>query len=586
MNTVDLRRAISGIYEVNFLSRNFMDDILVVDEELVDINYGSNNSSGNKKGKHSSGNHKAKGEKKSRKKLAIIVSSVAAVVIALGVTGFCVFGGKLFTGEDAWVAGEFKFPEGTTVSGISISGKTYEEAKKILESKEESFIKPLSISVDVNGIINKVTEKDFKYTYDIDSVLNEIKTEATDPSVETSTSKKSYSVTATVTEESVEEQAKKIAKKNFKSAENASVSKFHPYAKERFEYADATQGQKVNETDLSNQLKGVFASGASEYRIIADVEKTDAKITVDDLKKNIVLLSTYETVSTNTENGTENMRVSLKACNGSIIEPGATWSFNKCTGNSNLESLGYKPAGVISNGKSDIGIGGGICQSSSTIYNAAIRANMKVEERYCHKWASSYVPTGLDATIDYGNLDLKLSNPTEYQMFLECKVVDNTLYVSFWGWKSDSYDLIMTRNKLTDQGGSSYTVKAWRVYYKDGKEVDSESLGSSTYDTENGYVFIDADNDPRAKYGDDVVVPDETSSDDDDSSSSSSSSQSSYSEPSHSSSSSSSSQSSHSSSSSQSSHSSSSQSSSESKTDPQPEPKPGSAPSESESGEE
>ena len=153
---------------------------------------------------------------------------------------------------------------------------------------------------------------------------------------------------------------------------------------------------------------------------------------------------------------------------------------------------------------------------------------MKVEERYCHKWASSYVPTGLDATIDYGNLDLKLSNPTDYQMFLECKVVDNTLYVSFWGWKSDSYDLIMTRNKLTNQGSSSYTVKAWRVYYKDGKEIDSESLGSSTYDTENGYVFIDANNDPRAKYGDDVVIPDETVPKNDDSSSSSSSSQSSY----------------------------------------------------------
>lgn len=184
-----------------------------------------------------------------------------------------------------------------------------------------------------------MTEKDFKYTYDIESVLNEIKNEATDPSVETSTGKKSYTVTATVTAESVDEAAKKVAKKNYKEAENARVSKFHPYAKKRFEYTEASQGQKVNETDLANQFKGVFASGASEYRIIADVEKTDAKISVDDLKKNIVLLSTYETVSTNTENGTENMRVSLKACNGSVIEPGATWSFNKCTGNSNLESL-------------------------------------------------------------------------------------------------------------------------------------------------------------------------------------------------------------------------------------------------------
>ena len=562
-----------------------MDDILVVDEELVDINHGSNGSSNGKKGRHSA----AKGEKKSKKKLVVIISSAAAAVIALGVAGFCVFGGNLFNKVEEAVAGEFKFPDGTTVSGISISGKTYDEAKKLLEKNEESFVKPLSISVDVSGIISNVTEKDFKYTYDIESVLNEIKTKATDPSAETaSTSGSAYTVTATVIPESVEEAAKKVAKKNYKGAENAYVSKFHPFAKKRFEYTEETQGQKVNETDLTNQFKGVFASGASEYRIIADVEKTDAKISVDDLKKNIVLLSTYETVSTNTENGTENMRVSLKACNGSVIEPGATWSFNKCTGNSNLESLGYKPAGVISNGKSDIGVGGGICQSSSTIYNAAVRANMKVEERYCHKWASSYVPTGLDATIDYGNLDLKLSNPTDYQMFLECKVVDNTLYVSFWGWKSDSYDLIMTRNKLTNQGSSSYTVKAWRVYYKDGKEVDSESLGSSTYDTENGYVFIDANNDPRAKYGDDVVIPDETVSKNDDSSSSSSSPQSSYSEPSYSSSSSSShsSNSSSSSSSSSSSHSSSSQSSSESKTEPQPKPDPEPTPTEPESSEE
>ena len=105
------------------------------------------------------------------------------------------------------------------------------------------------------------------------------------PSVETSTSKKSYTVTATVTAESVDEAAKKVAKKNYKEAENARVSKFHPYAKKRFEYTEASQGQKVNETDLANQFKGVFASGASEYRIIADVEKTDAKITIDDLKK-------------------------------------------------------------------------------------------------------------------------------------------------------------------------------------------------------------------------------------------------------------------------------------------------------------
>ena len=123
-----------------------MDDILVVDEDLVDINCDGNRQSDNKKGKHSSGGRMAKGEKKSKKKLAIIISSVAAVAVALGVAGFCIFGGNLFNSVEEAIAGEFKFPDGTTVSGVSISGKTYDEAKKALEEKEESFIKPLDIS--------------------------------------------------------------------------------------------------------------------------------------------------------------------------------------------------------------------------------------------------------------------------------------------------------------------------------------------------------------------------------------------------------------------------------------------------------
>lgn len=250
---------------------------------------------------------------------------------------------------------------------------------------------------------------------------------------------------------------------------------------------------------MSDQLKAAISQGVSETRIVAEVETVEAKIQIDDLKKNIEKLASYQTVSTNSANGTENMKISLAACNGSVIEPGATWSFNECTGDSNLESNGYKAAGVIVNGELTSGIGGGICQSSSTIYNAAIRANMDIEERYCHMWASSYVPTGLDATIDYPRLDLKLSNPTEYQMFMECKVVDNTLYVSIWGVKDSSYDEIKTENELTDKGSSRYTVKAWRVYYKDGKEVDREELGSSSYDTDHGYVFISAENDTNDK---------------------------------------------------------------------------------------
>ena len=220
---------------------------------------------------------------------------------------------------------------------------------------------------------------------------------------------------------------------------------------------------------------------------------------------------TARTTSTNTSNGTHNMSVALDACNGSIIGPDEVWSFNDCTGDSNQEENGYKSAHVISEGKLVDGIGGGICQASSTIYNAAIRANLDFKERYCHQWASVYVPTGLDATIDYPNLDLKIYNKNKTQVFLESEVDGSTLKVTFWGVKYGDYDDIKTHNEISDRGSSSYTVRAWRIYLKDGKEIDREELSKSTYDMDYGVMFIDADYDTGAKYSDE----DESDSDDD-----------------------------------------------------------------------
>ena len=305
-------------------------------------------------------------------------------------------------------------------------------------------------------------------------------------------------MTATVTEESIKSNVDKICEERNSEPQNAKVSVFHPYAKKRFEFAEAEDGVTVNAEDLVEQITDSFAKGNAMSKITAEVEKKKADMSASQLEDRLVKLASYETYSYNTEDGTTNMRVSLEACNGSIIEPGGTWSFNACTGDSNLESNGYRPASVISEGQLVEGIGGGICQSSSTIYNAALRANMKVVERYNHKWASSYVPTGLDATIDYPNLDLKLGNPTDCQMFIECKEVGYTLYCSIWGEKPEGYDEISTHNELGHTGEKSYSVRAWRIYYKDGKEIDREELPKSSYDNDYGVVFSEADNDSQA----------------------------------------------------------------------------------------
>jgi vancomycin resistance protein YoaR len=90
--------------------------------------------------------------------------------------------------------------------------------------------------------------------------------------------------------------------------------------------------------------------------------------------------------------------------NGSIIQPGATWSMNETAGPRNAQTaqtVGWAKAHVISSGRYEDDYGGGNCQVSGTLYNAAIRAELGIAERRTHSWPSSYVPEGLDATVNY-----------------------------------------------------------------------------------------------------------------------------------------------------------------------------------------
>ena len=433
-----------------------------------------------------------------KKKIVIISAVAAAVDVDLGAAGGLLFQNLNKESEAAKQSEEFMYAENTVVSGVDISNRTVKLAKKLLERNEDKFVTPITFDIDVNGKDFQLKEADFTYTYNIDDVLAQIKSDTEKNQLATDENgKTTYTITATVVDDSITKNVSKLCEENDSEPKNAYVTDFKPYSENRFSFEEAVNGIKVDAKDLSTKIKDGFSKGNSVSKIAAVTETLKADMDAETLESKLVKLSTYETYSTNTENGTSNMKVALSACNGSVIKPGENWSFNSCTGDSNLESNGYKSAHVISEGKIIDGIGGGICQASSTIYNAAVRANLEIEERHNHQWASSYVPTGLDATIDYPNLDLVLSNPTKYQMFLECRVEGSTLYASFWGVKSDKWDDIHTRNEVTDQGSKSYTVRAWRIYLKDGKEVDSEELFKSTYDLDYGVVFIAADNDAK-----------------------------------------------------------------------------------------
>jgi hypothetical protein len=124
----------------------------------------------------------------------------------------------------------------------------------------------------------------------------------------------------------------------------------------------------------------------------------------------------------------DNIKLAIKKINGHKLKPGEVFSFNDIVGKRDAEN-GFKVAAVIVKGEFEEDIGGGVCQLSSTIFNAAGKAGMEIIERHSHSKAVRYVPEGRDAAVSYGYLDLKFKNNRNYPVEFKAKIEDKKLKV-------------------------------------------------------------------------------------------------------------------------------------------------------------
>ncbi len=423
----------------------------------------------------------------------------------------------------------FTYSDGVKVSGIDIGGLSVKDAREKLKTEALTAVKDFNAKVRAKSFEKTYTKSDFKYTFDFETPLKSAKiysmkeqgiydSKKSKTKVETdeSTDSPEFTLKYKVTSDSIRNQSKAVAKKVDIAPNNARVTKFHPFAENRFEYKEGSAGYKLDQNALNKSLKSVFSSEKTDFEFNAKVDRISPSITVNDLKTKIIGLSTASTVSQNTPSGTHNMTVAMKACNGSVIEPGATWSFNKCTGDSNLESNGYKKAAVISEKKIEQGTGGGICQASTIIFEAGLFSNMEIIERHNHYWASTYAYAGEDATIDYPTLDLKMRNKTDYQMFMECRVeTGNRLRVNIWGYQDPDYDNIRIHSENFDVSKTDFNSRLFRELFKGGKIIKTEVVCDSHYSIKNSVKTPDAETyrtrvDGYVQYEDEDYIPMDT----------------------------------------------------------------------------
>lgn len=144
---------------------------------------------------------------------------------------------------------------------------------------------------------------------------------------------------------------------------------------------------------------------------------------------NIEIASFYTNIYDKSENRMNNLKIAANNLNNTIIKSGETFSFNETMGPSTKEK-GYKEAKIFdADGNVIMGYGGGICQISSTLYNAALELNLEIIERHSHSKKVQYVEDGKDAAISYNRLDLKFKNTLNYDILIECKVDNNKVYI-------------------------------------------------------------------------------------------------------------------------------------------------------------
>jgi vancomycin resistance protein YoaR len=144
------------------------------------------------------------------------------------------------------------------------------------------------------------------------------------------------------------------------------------------------------------------------------------------------IVGSYTTIYGGVPNRIHNVQLVARLIDGKLIAPGATFSFNRTTGERNA-AKGFLEAPVIVNGEVTTGLGGGVCQVSTTVFNAAFEAGLEITERTNHALYISHYPQGRDATVDYPDVDLKFVNDTPHWLLLRTFVGSSSLTVSLYG---------------------------------------------------------------------------------------------------------------------------------------------------------
>ena len=328
-----------------------------------------------------------------------------------------------------------------TVDGVNITGMSREDARNAI------------LKAHPWGM--KVTWQD--QTYEVPDLMED-RVDSLLQEIFTGEQKESYTLDTDGLEEAAAAEAVSVASRWDKEPKNASISGYDAET-DQFLFAGAESGQAVDQEHLKKEILAALDRKDFDAVIEASVETVNPEISEADAKEAYRTIASFTTKTTSNSKRNTNIQLGSQAINGIVLEPGEEFSFNDRVGKRTQEK-GYKAAAAYNNGEVVDEIGGGVCQISSTLYNAVVQAGLETTFRRSHTYEPSYVTPGTDAAVSWGGPDYKFVNNSDTAIGIRANYKDRTVTVSIYGIpileEGVKYSLESTKTKDTGMPVPTY----------------------------------------------------------------------------------------------------------------------------------
>ncbi|QAA32795.1 VanW family protein [Clostridium manihotivorum] len=407
------------------------------------------------------------------------------VYIITGIIGtiLCIQGSIMYSAISKYNAKIY--PE-TWIEDINVGGKTKEEAKSAIIEKHDNLIAEKIINIKVNDKNYNIDTSKLNMKYDYSKIVDEAFNVGRNDNILKkysyikSSVRKDFKLSHTYTYDVVDSIIKNIEQENNEKPVDATIRKNDA---DGFIINKEKYGYELDSQKLKQDIKVKLDNIEQEQNLLvqADLKRIDPSIKESDLNQIDYKISSFTTnFKSSNENRSTNISVASHAIDGRLLMPGDSFSFNDVVGERSAER-GYKMAKVILNGKFVEDLGGGVCQVSTTLYNAVLRANIPSVQRTRHSLPSTYVGLGMDATVAYGLLDYKFKNTLSYPIYIESMIKDKNITFNVYAnssLSSKKYDIV---NEVEGD-----KVKVFKLTYEGEKLVSRDLLYTDKITKTNG----------------------------------------------------------------------------------------------------